>query len=48
MKTGSLFVVATPIGNMSDLSDRAVQTLQKAEHDLSRFPTGQVVLELHS
>ena len=21
---------------------------QKAEHDLSRFPTGQVVLELHS
>ncbi len=31
MKKGALFVVATPIGNMSDLSDRAVQTLQKAD-----------------
>lgn len=30
------------------VSHSVFQTLQKAEHDLSRFPTGQVVLELHS
>lgn len=29
MSTGTLFVVATPIGNLDDLSPRAVETLQR-------------------
>ena len=35
MTTGSLFIVATPIGNLSDISPRTVNALQQADYVLA-------------